>query len=290
MKFVREHPVATFFALALALSWALWIPGFLLLSGDVSTALVIVGSFGPAVAGVILTKARGRSVRTWLREMARFRVGARWWAVAVGVPVGITVVSTVVYATWVGPLDLSTLSRRVPMWLVGFLVISLVGGGNEEPGWRGYALPNLQRRYSALTASIIIGLVWALWHLPLFVLPSGLYAGKPFSLYAPMVVTFSVLTTWVYNSTEGSVPVLMVLHAGFNSMGALVPVPLSNQGSGTMASWNVAVVLGCGVLLALVVVLYYGPETLSKGEKPTAGAVERSSTENGRELGEPADD
>jgi membrane protease YdiL (CAAX protease family) len=288
MKFARKHPVASFFALALALSWAVWIPGTLLLSDTASTALLFVGSFGPAVAGVLLTKARGRSLRAWVRDMARFRIGTRWWLIAVGLPVGIAAVSTVVYAIRIGRIDPSTLSRRVPLWLFGLVVISLVGGGNEEPGWRGYALPVLQREYSALTASVVIGVVWAIWHLPMFVLSNSLYAGQPFSLYAPMVVLFSIVMTWFYNSTGGSVPAAMLLHAGVNSANALVPAPLSNQ-AGAMPGWSLNVMLACFTFLALALVLYYGPETLSKRGKRTPDVPEGDSTVDERRIDEHAD-
>lgn len=290
MNVLRRFPVGSFFALTLALSWAVWVPGTLFLPETASTALLFVGSFGPAAAGAILTKAQGGSLKAWLSDMARFRIGARWWLVAVGLPVALAAVSAVVYATWLGPLDLSTLSRRVPLWLVGLVVISLVGGGNEEPGWRGYALPTLQRNYSALTASLVIGVVWAVWHLPLYVLPGGLYAGRPFLLFAPFVLLFSVVITWFYNSTAGSVPAAMVLHAGLNSANALVPTPLSNQTMQSSSTWSLEVRLVCFAFLALVLVALYGRKTLSANGKQTSSAVKNGRIDASRGLGDPADD
>lgn len=285
MEFARTRPVASFFVLALALSWAVWIPGTLLLPEAASTALLFAGSFGPAVAGGVLTKAQGGSLRAWLTDMARFRIGTRWWLFAIGLPVAFAAVSTVVYAVWLGPLDLSTLSRRVPLWLFGLVVISLVGGGNEEPGWRGYALPNLQRNHSALTASIVVGVVWAVWHLPLYVLPGGLYAGRPFSLFAPFVVLFSIVMTWFYNSTGGSVPAAMVLHAGFNSANALVPTSLSNPPVQSASRWSLKVRLVCFAVLALALLARYGRETLSNGGKRTADSAQDGPASANRGLG-----
>ena len=269
MDLVRTRPVASFFALALALSWAVWIPGTLWLPKTASTALLFVGSFGPAVAGGVLVKVRGGSIKAWLADMARFRIGLRWWLFALGLPVALAAVSSVVYAVRFGSLDLSTLPRRVPLWLVGLVAISLVGGGNEEPGWRGYALPNLQRNYGALTASVIVGVVWAVWHLPLYVLPGGLYAGRPFSLFAPFVILFSIVVTWFYNSTGGSVPAAMVLHAGLNSANALIPTPLSNVTMQFASGWSLNVRLVCFAVLALALLARYGHETLSTGGKRT---------------------
>jgi membrane protease YdiL (CAAX protease family) len=290
MRIAREYPVVLFFVLALALSWAVWIPATLLLSGTVSTAVVIVGSFGPAVAGALLTKAQGRSLRTWVADMARFRVGARWWLVALGLPVAAAAVGTVAFAAEFGPIDLSVLPNRIPMWLFGLVFVSLAGGGNEEPGWRGYALPHLQRDYSALTASLLIGVVWAVWHLPLFVLPGGMYAGKSFTLYVPFVVAFSVILTWLYNGSGGSVPAAMLLHAGINSASVLIPAPASVVSELSARPWHMKLRLAVFAAIAVALVLYYGPKTLSARGKRTLPEDGLASADAPPERGGLADD
>lgn len=274
MQFARTRPVASFFALALSLSWVVWIPGFLLTDGATAQTLMVVGSFGPAVAAALLTKARGRSLRGWARDMARVRVGARWWLVAVALPVAVAAVSAVVYAVQFGELDPGLLPERIPRWLFGLVFVTLLGGGNEEPGWRGYAVPHLQREYSALTASLVVGAVWALWHLPLYVVPGGYYEGRPFLLFVPLVLAVSVVLTWLYNSTDGSVVAAMVFHAGFNSASVLIPVPLAGLEVTAVRRWHVGVRLASFGLLALALVGYYGSETLSRSSKRTT-AVDR---------------
>lgn len=278
MDLVRTRPVASFFALALALSWAVWIPGTLWLP-ESSVVTVMVGSFGPAVAAALLVRAQGRSLRAWVGDMARFRVGARWWLVALGLPVLVAGVNAVVFTVFVGDLDFSTLPRRVGLWAANLVPVMLVGGGNEEPGWRGYALPYLQRSHDALTASLVIGVAWAVWHLPLFVLPGGYYAGKPFSLYLPMVASLSVILTWLYNSTDGSVPVAMLFHAGVNTASALIPASLGvlNQGSARLLHMRARLV--CFALIAVALTAYYGPETLAAGRKRTFEFDEADSTD-----------
>lgn len=273
MQIARSHPVVSFFALALGLSWIVWIPGVLSLSGTASEAVVMVGSFGPAVAAVLLVKARGRSVRAWVSEMATFRIGARWWLVALGLPVAVAAVNAVVYAVEFGDLDPSLLPTRAAVWLFGLVFVSLVGGGNEEPGWRGFALPHLQREYSALTASLVVGVVWACWHLPLFVLPSGYYADTPFYLYVPLVLSFSVVLTWLYNSTGGSVPAAILLHAGINSASVLIPASMVGLNEASARIWHLRTRLAVFALVALALVAYYGPETLSSREKRTTSVA-----------------
>lgn len=289
MRIAREYPVVSFFALALALSWSIWIPAISLLSGNTSTAVVMVGSFGPAVAGVLLTKAQGRSLRAWVSEMATFRIGARWWLVALGLPVAVAAVSAVFFAVEFGNLDPSLLPNRAARWLFGLLFISLVGGGNEEPGWRGYALPHLQRDYSALTASLVIGVVWAVWHLPLYYLPGGMYAGKSFALFAPMVLAFSVVLTWLYNGSGGSVPAAILLHAGINSASALIPVP-AEAVSVLSRAWHMQLQVAIFAVVAIALVLYYGRETLSARGKRTPPDDGLASAKTSPERGGLADD
>lgn len=290
MRIARTYPVASFFALTLGLSWAVWIPATLSLSGTSSTAAVMVGSFGPAVAAASVTKARGRSVRAWIADMARFRVGARWWLVALGLPVAVAGVTTVYFAAVVGDIDLSLLPERVGAWLFGLVYVSLVGGGNEEPGWRGYALPHLQRDYSALTASLVVGAVWAVWHLPLFVLPGGMYAGTSFALYVPMVLALSIVLTWLYNGSGGSVPIAMVLHAGFNSASVLIPASMASIAGLSSRGWHLQLRLAAFGAVAIALVLYYGPETLSARGKKTPDEERLDSADAGTGRRDLADD
>lgn len=290
MRLANEYPVASFFALALGLSWAVWIPGILSFSGSTSTAFVMVGSFGPAVAAVLLTRAQGRSLRAWIGDMARFRVGARWWLAALGLPVAVAAVSTVVFAAEFGSLDRSLLPERVGAWLFGLVYVSLVGGGNEEPGWRGYALPHLQRDHSALTAALVVGAVWAVWHAPLFVLPGGMYADTPLSLYVPMVLALSVVLTWLYNGSGGSVPVAMLFHAGVNSASVLIPASMASVSALSSRAWHLQLRLAVFGAIAVAVVLYYGPETLSARGKRTPGGDGVDPSDDSRGLGDPADD
>lgn len=267
MEFARTRPVASFCVLAFALSWIVWIPGTLWVES--SPAAVMLGSFGPAVAAAVLVKARGQSVRAWVRDMARFRVGARWWLIALGLPILVAGANAAVFAVFVGDLDFSTLPRRVGLWASNLVPVMLLGGGNEEPGWRGYALPYLQRSHDALTASLVIGVMWAAWHLPLFVLPGGYYAGRPFHLYLPMVASISVILTWQYNSTDGSVPVAMLSHAGFNTASALIPISFGALNRGSTRLLHMRARLVCFGLIAIALVAYYGRETLSATGKRT---------------------
>lgn len=217
----RSRPALAYVVLAIGLSWLVWIPAFR--AAPETEALVFLGAFGPAVAGAIMVRAHGGRIRDWLRGMAVFRVRLRWYAVALALPLVDPAVQAVLAARAGAGLDLGALPARLPMIAGMFVMMLLLGGGQEEPGWRGWLLPRLQSGgTSPLVASLLVGIVWAVWHLPLYVW--GPYDDLSFALYVPLVVAVSVVFTWLYNTTGGSVVLAMLLHAQVNTAKAWLPV------------------------------------------------------------------
>lgn len=133
----------------------------------------------------------------------------------------------------------------------------LIGGGNEELGWRGFALPRLQEGYTDLTASLVIGFLWFLWHLPLFFVEGSSQVGVPLYYYGVAVVALSVVFTWLYNKTDRSVLLPMVLHASVNTGGILYLSGGAFALQTELANGLYAVTF-LGV--AITVILVYGPE------------------------------
>jgi membrane protease YdiL (CAAX protease family) len=146
-----------------------------------------------------------------------------------------------------------------------FLAFSIFPGSalGEEIGWRGYALPRLQARRSALSASLILAPIWGLWHLPLWLTGDAV---KTPVFYVPFfffsVFAFSVILTWVYNSTEGSLLMVVFLHATVN-----LPVTLGIEELGSRATVPVLLYWGLMAVAAIVVVIWAGPEHLSRKRK-----------------------
>jgi membrane protease YdiL (CAAX protease family) len=141
----------------------------------------------------------------------------------------------------------------------------------EEVGWRGYVLPALQARYSALLASLILGVLWALWHLPVFFNPDTSYINLPFFLFLPFIVLVAVIMTWVFNSTGGSVLMAMFFHAVINSADELWKVlpehsvrpPTAAEAAAASAHLYLMLTIVLGGA-AIVLVLVYGPHNLSR--------------------------
>ena len=198
---VRRHPVAAFFVLAYTLSWLVWIPAALAGAGQ---ALLVVGAFGPAVAAYIVIRITGGSVRAWARQILHWRVQPRWYLYALGLPALLFAVVNGALALLGKDIDLSLLAERAPSYLAAFAFIALLGGGQEEPGWRGFALPRLQQRLTPLRATLLLAFFWGLWHLPIY----GI------GFVGPML--FAFFYTYLYNRT-GSVGLCMLLHGSFTA-------------------------------------------------------------------------
>lgn len=211
-----SYPAPVFFSLALAFSWGVWIPLFLV-QGAVTTLSFAVGALGPGVAGGIVTWLRGDSVRGWLRALVDPRTDFRWYALAVGVPLAWAVAVLIGLVGVTGSVDGAALGRILARLPALVALTLLLGGGQEEFGWRGFVLPVLQTRTDALTASLAIGAVWAVWHLPLVAFGAPNYGDlTTFPAYVAYVVGLAVVFTWLYNESGASVVPVMVLHACTN--------------------------------------------------------------------------
>ena len=264
---LRRRPVVAFFALTYLFSWTAWAP--LVATGgsaDVGTTLLIlVGGFGPAISAAVVTWAAGDSVRAWAGQILQWRVPARYWAAALLLPAGFVAVASALDVLALGgafdPVPLGSLATY-PLTLA---FVFLVGGGNEEPGWRGFALPRLQARHSALVASLVVGVGWLVWHLPLFAVPGSAQAALPLPFYAVAVVAESVVFTWLYNGSGGSVLLAMVLHASVNNAPNFY---LAGGPSAITTARGYGLVTLVVVAIAVSILIVHGPERLAPGPIP----------------------
>jgi uncharacterized protein len=197
----RRRPLASYVVLAYGLTWMLWIPA-MAVGGVPGSVALSVGAFGPAAAGALVIHWTGGSLRNWIGRIGHWRVPMRYYAYALGVPVLIFGSMNLTLAVIGQDVHPGRFTAALLPYLGTFIFVALVGGGQEEPGWRGYALDRLQARYSPLKATLLLGVIWGVWHLPLY----GL------GFVGPMM--FVVFYTWLYNRT-GSVLVCILLHASF---------------------------------------------------------------------------
>lgn len=232
---VDRHGLFSFFVLAFALSWAFWVGVAASGLGEsLGVVAVIPGAFGPPVAALVVVWVRGDSVRGWFRSVAGIRASVRWYALAFALPLAVVATGTLVLVATDVPLVPGELPFRVVAFLPTILFMALLGGGQEELGWRGFALPALERRTTPWLAALALGVVWAAWHLPLFYLPGASQYGGPFATYTVGVVGLSVVFTWLFNRS-GSVAVAVTLHGCYNASLVLYPVPVDRLTDGGLA-------------------------------------------------------
>lgn len=269
MSAARRHPLASFFVLTFAISWAFFVPLALVgrnLSFPVTALVIIAGGFGPLIAALIISavsEGRAGPGALW-RRIKTFRVGGRWYIFVLAFPIVLAFATYWLYVAAGGTkLDAET-TPPFYLYVPSLINVFFLGGGQEEPGWRGFALPRLQSRYSALKASIILGAVWGLWHLPLFFVPGSSQSPLPLPWYLPHTIALAIIFTWLFNNSRGSVFLAMLLHAGLNA--ATGWLPLSGV-SGAAHPLVILVALEWGV--AIVLLLRYGPGDLSRTARVT---------------------
>jgi membrane protease YdiL (CAAX protease family) len=256
---LQRSPLLGFFMLTFAWSWACWAlsPAIRPQLPWLATLLMFAGSFGPSLAAIVVvasTRPVG-GLRAWLSRCLQWRIGWGWWAFALLVPLAVMLLAAGLHIALGGDTATAPASGHLLMTVVNLPLVLLLGGPlGEEFGWRGYALPVLQDRLGWRTASLVLGLVWGVWHLPLFFIAGTAQARIPLALFLLSVVAMSVLFTWLANRTAGSVVAALLFHTAINFWPSVVPV-LPTEGSYRAYAFVVAML----VVLAVVALLASGP-------------------------------
>ena len=247
-NWIRSNGIVAFFLLAFAISWTL--NGLVIVLGvELSWIRWILSGFlsaaGPAIAAVIVVYVGDNDLREWARGIIDWRVHPKWYAAAIGIPAAIGLGSALLADLLGGPIDFEAFSPALTALVIGVILGTFIGGGQEEIGWRGFAQPELQERYSGLTTAVIIGVAWGVWHLPLFFDPFAPHAQWPLVTQAAWFVGllgFSILLSWVYNGTGGSILLAMVMHGSINALpGALVPLDVDLVVVDSVVDWSALV-------------------------------------------------
>lgn len=239
--------IILFFLLAFAITWSILIPTITLLPEDGQMPFFILGAFGPFIAAVIIIwKNKGRAeLGNWLRRIFRFRIPALLYlAGAFFLPIGVGVLQYVLYIILGGKSDFS---NAIPwyLYLLYLIPTALLTGGNEEPGWRGFALPALLQWSNPVIATLILGVFHAAWHLPLMN-----HYDTTFGWYLFNVLPLTFILNWLYLKSHESVLPVMLFHAGTNVISSFIPTPMDVLGElGTfvflrgVVFWGMAIVI-----------------------------------------------
>jgi uncharacterized protein len=271
---IRRHPLVAYFVLAFAGTWlaiaplvlgqdgsgllAYHLPGWLYLLIYVFSAYT-----GPALAAylVIRTEHGTPGVRAWLRRFVQWRVGLQWYLVAL---FGLFLLWLIAYSlVYRGTPLLAVVQGGAALWslYLGTLLLGIiVPGYGEEAGWRGFALPRLQALHGPLIASLVLGSLHGVWHLPVFFTPFlGPFTPTKFAAFFLTALAMTFIYTWIYNNTKGSILIAALVHAAINAtsttLTTVIPTSASMQGwlqSFVDNGWLNALTLGLVALLLVI--------------------------------------
>ena len=224
-------PLLLFFVLTFIISWIFFISAAAFSGATapssgpamVSTFVRLVGVFAPALVALMLTaRAEGRAgIRALLRRVGEFPSGARWYVFAFGFMAAIKLSAAILHRVIAGawpPFGQDSL-----VLMLAATIFSTPSQAGEEIGWRGYALPRLAARLGVAPASLVLGVIWAVWHLPFFLMPGGDTYRQSFIAYLTSVIALSVALAFLYWRTNGSLLMTMLMHAAINNTKDIVP-------------------------------------------------------------------
>jgi membrane protease YdiL (CAAX protease family) len=272
---MKQYPVGSFFVLAYAISWVFWVPivlyirlvlppgqdpGWLMLP-------MLAGLYAPTAAAIIMTRIlEGKSgVKKLLAKFLVWRVGVRWWLAAFLLAPVATLAAIGIYLLQGGVVGQFDPSQWYMVLLGPLVVLPFYLG--EELGWRGYALPKLQEKYSSLWSSAIVGIMWVFWHTPAFWAPEGTaISGQPVTLfsvgwYLILLIGLSILMTFVYNNTKGSLLLALLFHGMFTGPNIY---PLFPELSSTAMDQIIKLVVIPLWVLVVLVITRFGAAHLSR--------------------------
>jgi len=258
--------LASYFLFALGFSWLMFLPGLLVYYGVLSLSaqavrlFAIAGLLGPILSGFIMTGVTEGwpGISRLLRRMVRWRVGLRWYLFAlIGLP-AVMVLATIIRPGALESLDVSAQPITLA-YLNAFVGMAIIGGPLfEEPGWTGFAQPRLQQTYGPLLGGLLLGGLWALWHLPGFLIPSEDIRDIPprgtlldFAVFALALVGLRLIIIWVVNNTRDSVLMAILVHASWNTFYATSLIRLFPSPA-VLGSYSNLTIAACALALVLV--------------------------------------
>ncbi len=270
---VSKYPILIFVLFVYALTWPFFIfevlASYDMLSFELPMPIMILQAFMPGLAAVIVTgMISGKAgIRALLGKLLIVRVGFRWYIFALFAYAGISITAILINNLYGPSPALPFLSTRMPPFsgtvemlliILSQLIFSMIFN-SEEIGWRGFALPRLQAKYSALTSSLILSIPWLLFHLPLFFKQGSSQADSSFISYGVGTVAMTVIYTWLYNNARGSVLLVTLLHASSNVWTQVFSI--NSAGPNQFLGWTMT---GVSVLVAVVILALTGAENLSR--------------------------
>ncbi len=251
---LKKFSLSSFFVLSYLL---MIIPIIIYIFGILPEIMLIIMIWSPTISAIIISGLIGgwQELKKLLKRFLIWKVGISWYFAGFLLMIG-PLIFAAIYLLIGGSTPGPVVGLTIPIILSELFLTLFRGPLSEEAGWRGFALPRLQTRFNALTASIFLGIIWACWHIPLYFIEPRI----PFYIFIFLVVVISILMTWGYNNTKGSLIITIIFHFSFNFNGTfitglfgLLPQMVFYIGGGVMI----------GIYL-IIVIIYAGPKKLSR--------------------------
>lgn len=274
--FLKRYSLVIGIVLMFALTWPIDLANSGIVPIQFPFIVYLFLGWGFIFASVIMTGLTlGKDgVVALLKRYVQWRVGWQWYLAAFLLAPSLIVLAVYINAALVGvPPDFSTVmahkifgaSAYLPLFILPFFLVDLISNG-EEMGWRGYVLPRLQAKYSALTSTLILGVIWGFWHLPKYL---SHWNTVSFAWFMVHTMAYAVILTWLYNNTKGSLLLVAISHASSNTAGVFMPMA-NTVSSENMGAYIIFVLLE--VITAVMIIIVTGPERFSRTEPMQAQA------------------
>jgi len=268
--FLRRHSLLIGIFLMFLFTWPLDLVNSGIIQIEIPFIVLLFLGWGFVLAAVLMTGLTlGRDgVISLLKRFLKWHVGWKWYLVAFLLEPVLIVLGVYANAllTGIAPDFSSVIAYKLfgegaTLWLfvLPFFLIDFITNG-EEIGWRGYVLPRLQAKYSALISTLILGMIWGIWHLPKFLSHFDTVAFVWFMVH---ITAFAFIQTWLYNNTKGSLLIVTICHAASNTVSIFVPMA-STISSENMGSYIAYAMLEVAAAIAVTVIA--GPARLSRTE------------------------
>lgn len=261
-EWIKRHPIVAFYILAFMISWFGYFPQVAYTYGLFpfqSILFFVIGGLGPTIAAIIMASVLyGKNgSKELFKPFTYWRVSIRWYLVAffANAVIWFLIISL--------PSGISLDIGKIGAWsiLPPIFLANIFMNMWEEVGWRGFALPRLQFKYSAVTSSIIVGTMWGLWHLPLLLMKDYPMADYPIIPFFIGIIASSVLYTLIFNNTRGSLLLVTLFHAAGNTTGSFLEKGISSVPDFIVYE---AVIMS---IVAIVIVIIFGHIHLSRSAK-----------------------
>jgi len=256
LKKGKDRSLWVFFLMTFGITWGIWIP--LAVSG-ISSPWFRLGTFAPTIAGLtlILLREGKPGLKKLVQKLTAWRVSVGWYVFALFIALPIVLLAIWINIALGGAVPVFNDPAQIYLVIPAFLYVLFFSVAGEEIGWRGYALPRLLERWNPLQSSLMLGLIWGIWHLPLFWMAGDFHTEIPVLPFMIQILAASVIYTWMFVNTRGNLLLAHLFHAASNTtLGVLPLLPMDNFGS-TRPLW---IAVGLWSLLVVCLILITGSD------------------------------